>query len=352
MIVQPETVVQVAGPVSAIPPQRRAKNWIATLLAGAGIAFGVSSWAEDLAPLQFEMKIPLGQVRGRIDHFAVDLPRQRLFIAELGNNSVGVVDLKQRKVVRTIDGLRQPQGVGYVASTDTLYVANAGDGSVHLFQGENLAPAGKIGLGDDADNIRVDPLADQVLVGYGNGALGVIDPRSRKKVGEIPLQAHPEGFQIDSSGRVFVNVPRAGQIAVVDRAAGRQTASWSLHDVRENFPMALDETGNQVIVVGRKPARIAAVDSRDGRVVASVETCGDADDVFFDPKRHRIYVSCGSGVVDVLQRREHVYERVGQVPTAHRARTSLFVPDLDRLYVAVPATSGESAAVWVFRPAP
>src|SRR5712691_9421867 len=86
-------------------------------------------------PLQLESKIPLGDVRGRIDHMAIDLPRQRLFVAELGNDSVGIVDLKNRKVVHTITGLKEPQGVGYVPSTDALYVANAGDGSVRLFQG-------------------------------------------------------------------------------------------------------------------------------------------------------------------------------------------------------------------------
>jgi hypothetical protein len=48
-------------------------------------------------PLQLEAKIPLGDVRGRIDHMAIDLSRQRLFVAELGNDSVGIVDLRSRR---------------------------------------------------------------------------------------------------------------------------------------------------------------------------------------------------------------------------------------------------------------
>src|ERR1700761_8082410 len=75
--------------------------------------------AEDVGPLQLEAKIPLGDVRGRIDHMAVDLKRQRLFIAELGNDSVGVVDLANHALIRTIPGLSEPQGVGYEPSTDT-----------------------------------------------------------------------------------------------------------------------------------------------------------------------------------------------------------------------------------------
>jgi hypothetical protein len=95
-----------------------------------------------------------------------------------------------------------------------------------------------------------------------------------------------------------------------------------------------------------------ALSSEDGRVVAKIETCGDADDVFVDPKRRRVYVSCGEGVVDILEQREAEYRRLARVPTVSGARTSLFVPELDRLFVAVRARSSEPAAMWVFRPTP
>ena len=119
--------------------------------------------------LQLESKIPLGDVKGRIDHLAIDLSRQRLFVAELGNNTVGVADLNEQKVQHVITGLKEPQGVGYVPSSDTLFVANAGDGSVLLFRGADYAPAGRVELGDDADNIRVDTASNRVFVGHGSG---------------------------------------------------------------------------------------------------------------------------------------------------------------------------------------
>src|SRR5215813_7914605 len=108
------------------------------------------------APLAQEAKIPLGDVSGRIDHLAIDLPRRRVFVAELGNNTVGVVDLDDRKVVHVIGGLKEPQGIGYLPSSDTVFVANAGDGSVSLFRGSGYQAAGRIDLGDDADNVRID----------------------------------------------------------------------------------------------------------------------------------------------------------------------------------------------------
>jgi DNA-binding beta-propeller fold protein YncE len=300
--------------------------------------------------LELEAKIPLGAVRGRIDHLAVDLARHRLFVAELGNGSLGVVDLGQGKLLRRIDGLAEPQGVAYVPATDTVYLASGGDGSLRRFKGDDLAPLGVTELGEDADNIRVDARAGRIIVGYGDGALALVDAASGTKAGEIALPGHPEAFQIETGGsRVFVNVPGARQIAVTDRDAGRQVATWKLAG-QGNFPMALDEAHGRLLVVDRNPPELLVFDTGRGELVARLPTCGDADDVFLDTKRERVYVSCGEGFIDIVRQNGDAYERLTRVPTAPGARTALFVPGLDRLYLAVRAERNEGASVWVFRP--
>ena len=199
--------------------------------------------------------------------------------------------------------------------------------------------------------MRVDTAHNRVLVGYGKGALAVIDPVSLSKIADIRLKAHPEGFQIDDTGtQVFVNVPDAREISVVDVATG-STGSLPTQGAGSNFPMAIDGDAHRFLVVFRSPPTLMALSSQDGHVVAQAETCGDADDVFVDRKRRRVYVSCGQGVVDVLELVEAGYRRLARVPTVSGARTSLFVPELDRLFVAVRAGSNEPAAIWVFRPA-
>jgi DNA-binding beta-propeller fold protein YncE len=332
------------------------------------LAFAAPAAADE--PLVLEAKIPLGRVFGRIDHMAIDVRRQRLFVAELGNDSLGVVDLKTASVVKRLPHMAEPQGTGYVAATDTVYVASGLDGMVRLFHGADLAPAGMIALGQDADDIRVDDKAGQVVVGYGAGGIAVIDAATGKLHGTIHLAEHPEGFALWRD-RIFVNVPDARQIAVIDRAAQKQVASWPTHDGRANFPLAIEGEGERVVSVFRRPARLVAFSPVDGRSLASIDTCADADDVFADAKRHRLYVSCGEGAVDVLERRGNTYRRLARVPTAPGARTSLFVPELDRLYVAVRAVTGAAnpaakgaaptpsapagltpPAIWVFRPVP
>ena len=304
-------------------------------------------------PLQLQAKILLDGVRGRIDHMAVDLNRQRLFVAELGNDTVGIIDLANHAVIRTLSGLREPQGVGYEPTTDMLYVANAGDGSVRVFDGKDYAVKDRVDLGRDADNIRMDMAAKRVFVGYGSGALAIIDPLTRKKVGEIPLPAHPEGFQIDpNSAQIFVNVPEARAIAVVNRATQIQTGTWPLSGRGANFPMVLDPVRRQVLVIFRAPAELGVFSIPDGKLITSIETCGDSDDLFIDAKRGRVYVSCGAGFIDVFEMKGEAYQRIARIPTVSGARTSLLVPELDRLLVAARATAQGPAAIWIFRPLP
>ena len=303
--------------------------------------------------LTFEVKISLGDVRGRIDHMAIDLVRNRLFVAELGNDTVGVIDLNSRQVIHRIKELKEPQGVGYEPATDTLYVANAGDGSVRMYRGGDFKEAGRVELGDDADNIRIDPDANRVLVGFGSGGIAAIDAAKKNKIAEFAVPAHPEGFQFDrKSNRIFVNVPKSRAIVVIDGATGKHAATWPMTNAGANFPMAFDDDAQRVLVAFRAPARLGAFSAADGRTVASVDLCGDADDVFVDAKRHRAYASCGQGFIDVFDMQNPGYRRLARIPTVPGARTSYFVPSIDRLFLAARATTTEPPAIWVFRAAP
>jgi len=276
-------------------------------------------------------------------------------VAELGNGTVDVIDIAAGAVVRRIGGFKEPQGVGYAPGADALAVANAGDGSVHLFRGGGLHPAGTVNLGDDADNVRLDPGSGNFIVGYGRGGLATIDPAKATLVSRVPINEHPEGFQLDpNKRRAFVNVPDAHQIAVVDMNADRQFGIWKMpDDFRSNFPMALDAAHGTDAVVFRNPPRLVIFNINTGRPTGTFAACGDADDVSFDAKRYRIYVSCGDGSVDAWQQDGSGYRRLSSVKTAAGARTSLFVPNLDRLYVAARAGFfglGSDAAILVLRP--
>jgi hypothetical protein len=331
-------------------PDRLELRAIALALAGlVSVNLVLPAAAGPAQPLALERKIPLGEVRGRIDHLAVDLARERLLVAELGNDSMGVVDLAAGKLMRRIGGLDEPQGVAY---DPAVFVADGGDGALHRFAGADLVPLEPIRLGADADNVRLDPVAGRVVVGYGDGALALIDIASARLTNRIDLPGHPESFQLERAGRrIFVNVPDAHQITVVDQSKSGPVTSWGIANAGANFPMALDEPEARLLAVYREPPLLAVFDTGSGIPVARLPVCGDTDDVFFDARRQLVYLSCGEGFLEIVQRRGDVYESLARVPTAPGARTSLFVPERDRLYLAVRASGGEGPAIWVFRPA-
>jgi DNA-binding beta-propeller fold protein YncE len=203
---------------------------------------------------------------------------------------------------------------------------------------------------DDADNVRYDAATQSVVVGYGKGALRFLNAETGDASGDVRLPGHPESFQLEAAGkRAFVNVPTAEQIAVVDRANHKVIGKWPLAQAARNFPMSLDEKGRRLFVGARSPAVMLVYDIDSGKVVAKTPVGGDTDDLFFDAARKRIYVVCGEGRVDVVrQEAPDRYTIESSIKTAPRARTGLFVPELDSLYVAAPADGSSPARVFVY----
>ena len=216
--------------------------------------------------------------------------------------------------------LKEPQGIAYLPSTDSVYVANGGDGSLTVFDPE-FSRISSIPLGDDADNLRVDPVSQHLFVGYGKG-LAEVDPASGKIVADVALPGHPEGFQLKNGGsQIFINVPDAQEIAVVDRDADKVVAHWRLSGAGANFPMALDPNARELVSVFRSPPRIGVFAESAGPKRLVSRRAGDADDVFVDAKRQRLYVVCGEGAIDIFSRERGTYQPLESVPTVAGART-------------------------------
>src|SRR5262245_41986855 len=317
-------------------------------------ALTVAIEAGETAPLKLAQTIPLPDVEGRIDHMAIDVKGQRLFIAALGNNSVEVLDLRAGKHLRRITGLHEPQGIGFIPEFNKIFIANAKAGACDVFDGSSLKLIKTIKFSDDADNIRYDAASRRVYVGYGSGGLGIIDPAKNDQIGDIKLYGHPESFQLEKSGpRIFVNIPTSQKIVVVDRDKRVSITAWSTAGATGNFPMALDEKHHRLFVGFRKPAKLLTFDTESGKVVASLDSPGDTDDIFYDEARAQIYISGGDGSIAVVQQQDvDHYKTVAQISTAPGARTSLWAPQMSRLYLAVPHRGSQRAEVRVYEAQP
>jgi DNA-binding beta-propeller fold protein YncE len=293
--------------------------------------------------------IAMPDVGGRIDHLAVDLTNGRLFVAALGNDSVEVLDVRAGRWLRRLTGFKEPQGIAFAPERNIIAVANGGSGELDLVDGADFHVVKTVSLGGDADNVRYDPTTARLYVGYGAGALAAVELDGRRS-GDVKLAGHPESFQLEKNGpRIFVNVPDAHYIAVVDRTSMKLLATWPVTDAAANYPMALDEENHRLFIGCRRPATVLVYDTSSGKRVGSAPIVGDTDDLFYDAARKRLYVVGGEGFVDVLHQDDPDHlARLARVPSASGARTALFVPDQGRLYLAVPQRGAQKSEIRVF----
>ena len=296
--------------------------------------------------LPLKQAIPLPGVEGRIDHLDVDLSGQRLFVCALGNNTVEVVDLNKGERVHTISGLGAPQGVAFVQELNRLFVANDKGGVCNIYDANSFQLIGKVDFADDADNVRYDRASKRIYVGFGSGGIGIINAADGKQVGSLKLAAHPEAFELEKDGhRIFVNIPGARHVAVVDREKGEVIATWA-PGAFGNFPMALDEADHRLFIGYRVPPKLIVLDTESGKAVASVSIAGDPDDVFYDSKHHRIYAICGAGKIEIIEQSDaNHYKTVATIETVNGARTGLLVPERDTLFVAIPHHGSQPAEI-------
>jgi YVTN family beta-propeller protein len=321
---------------------RRAPVWIAaalTLL--THLAFEGRAFAQS-ASLELIQTIPLKGGAGRFDHLALDAKGRRLFIANLSNNSLDIVDLADGKLARQIPGQKKIQGVAYVADLDRIFVGNGKDGVCNVFDGKTYSLVHSAKL-DDADNVRYDPRTNSVYVTHAEDALSAIDPKTLQVKATIKLPGAPEAFQIDPAGpRLYINIPNPAQVAVVDTEKNEVVAKFPLTAAEANFPLAFDAKNGRVFAGCRRKPMVVVLDAKSGKEVAGIEIPADTDDLFYDAKRERLYASCGEGFLAVLQR-QHAddFAVIDRIPTGKLARTCLFDAETGRLYLPVPRQEGK-----------
>jgi DNA-binding beta-propeller fold protein YncE len=297
--------------------------------------------------LQLKQTIALPGVEGRIDHLDIDAAGDRLFVCALGNNSVEIIDLRKGERIHSIGGLGAPQGIAYLPAAGRLLIANDKSGQCQIYDAKSWELIGAIDLQDDADNVRYDSATNEIFVGFGDGGIAVINSVDGKRTRTIKLAAHPEAFALEKNGRrIFVNVPGAHQVAVIDRTKGEVTATWKTAGASVNFPIALDEANHRLFIACRNPAKLVVLNTDSGAAVTTLDISGDADEVFYDAKRQRLYTICGEGFIDVLEQTDaDRYRRTAKIPIAGGARTGFFNSERDELFVAIPQRGAQSAEI-------
>jgi len=293
-------------------------------------------------------KITLPDVKGRIDHITFDPVNHLAFVAALSNNTVEVVNIETKQVIHTIAGLHEPQGVLYTSSFKRLVVANGDNGNCVFFDAGTYKESGFVKLKNDADNMRYDTASHFLYIGYGDGGIAVIDAKLMQQTTNIPLDGHPESFQISKKqNRIYINVPGADEIEVADLSTTKIISKWKNSNASSNFPMALDEDNKRLFIACRRPATLKMINTETGKDIYSVSCAGDADDVFYSDSL--VFVSAGKGFIDVFRINQSGLSKINHIETSNGARTSFLLALERKFLLAVPAHNGKPAALWVYR---
>jgi len=306
--------------------------------------------AQEPKSMQRVQTIALKGKAGNLDHLAIDHKRQRLFIANKANNTLDIVDLAAGKLLKQISGQQAIQGLAYAPDLDRIYAGLGGKGLFNIFNGETYALVGTHKFQDDSDNVRYDPQTKQVFVAHAENSLAVVDAASFAVKNDVKLPGDAEGFQVDGN-LLYVAIPTPSQVAVVDPQAGSVTQSYPIKAAETATPLVIDSANKRLFIGCRKPPTLVVMDAGSGKEVATLPIAGEVDDVSYDPGRKQLYVSCGEGFLFVIHQADaDHYEVTEKFATAPGAKTSLFVPETNRLFLAVPRQPDKPAAeVWVYQ---
>jgi YVTN family beta-propeller protein len=325
------------------------------------VLVAIQAHAQVPGPLKLTQTIPLtGLKDGDFDHFALDAPGQRLFLAAEENSTVVVIDLRTNKVIGKIGGAKAPHSMGYNSDSKKLFVVDdGGPDQVEIFDGTSFKLLGTIPMGAHADVSIYDPASKLYYVGNGgrkakedSTMISVVDTATDKKVGDIKIDGDRiESIRLEEKGpRMFVNVYYKGEVAVVDRTKRSVVATWSFAQQGKNFgSMALDEPDHRLFVHARDPGMVLVIDTETGKLVTSLPCQGDYDDAIYDPGTRRLYL-IGTPFLKVWQKNEEGdrYDILGQVPTAFHSITGFLVPSLNHLFIAVNHHGNTDAVVQAY----
>ena len=300
--------------------------------------------------LALTQTISLPNVQGGFNHMSVDAAHLRLFAAAPTNKTVEIVDLNTPRPSRSLEGLK-PAAVRYAPEFNQLYVSRGQ--SLFIYDGDKFDVITSIDLQSNLDELQYNASAKQLYVGCmtpGKTGIAVIAIPQGKLIGNIPLPDKPQGIAVEQHGsRIFANMPTLKQVAVMDREKRALLHTWPLADAEGNTPLGLDEADHRLFVGTRHPAQLIVLDTATGNTIAKIDINSDADDLFYDPARKRIYISCGEGFVDVIGQRDiDHYQLLARVPTVPGARTSTFSAERKSFYLGVPRRGNLPAELRIF----
>ncbi len=313
------------------------------------VAFALGATAQDKPPLKLIATTPLPKLVGDLEFFAPDIKGNRLFMCAENSGTVEVLDLHTGKWLRSIPGFKAPHDIVYLPETNNLVVSDGDDdfGWAYLLSGSTYKIIDKIKLPNDVDEAVFDPKQKLFYIESGPAQpdggkthlINIIDTKNFKLVGTISLPGKSSSAMIvdRAAEKLYVNNSGTSEILVVDLKTRKVISKWPLAGAKNLNGLGLDEANHRLFSATRIPAKFWVLNTDTGKVVTTLPCTNFNDHMIFDEPHKRIYIT-GTETATVIEQRDADHYTVrAEVPTGYRAKTSILVPEVNRLFVALSA---------------
>ncbi|MCX7986818.1 MAG: WD40 repeat domain-containing protein [Bacteroidales bacterium] len=356
----------------------------------------------DTSHVELMYTVTLQNITGRLGQMAYNGKQGVIYLAALSNNTLEVIDLQNKKTVRSIKSLRQPIDVEFQPNSDLIFVACLGDGLCRVFNTNTFKEETSFRFDNNVSLVKYSPAFQMVYIGYGEGAIALVDANTLKYKTTIKLPVHPEAACVDeNAGIMFINLPKNREIGVIDLKSNTVGSSLKLSESSENYPLAYDKDNKRLFIGCRKPSQLLVINSENGSKISSLNIDGDVNEIYYDGSKHQIYVTCGDGYLHIIKQEikevkqlikepkptgtqnkpvaksssknpknnkqtkkpaaskptqpqyktvlQDNYTTLARIFTANGARTSVFIPESSQIIVAAPAFADKDARLLVYR---
>lgn len=129
------------------------------------------------------------------------------------------------------------------APNGKVYVTNAGDGTVSVYKGRGLAPAGQIRVDGMPHGIRAAANGSVIVVAnMTDGALDLIDPATDKMLGAVPVGKSPVQVAVTADGHyAYTGLTDPPSVVKVDLAQRKTVSSVTVPNAPVQLSLTPDE---------------------------------------------------------------------------------------------------------------
>jgi YVTN family beta-propeller protein len=295
-------------------------------------------------------KVKIGG-EGGWDYLIADGAAHRLYMSHA--TVVVVFDTKTNKVVGEIPNTLGVHGIALAPDLGRGYTSNGRTNSVTVFDLKSLKVLDTIDVkATNPDAILYDPFSHRVFTFNGRSSNATaINANTNKFIDTIPLGGRPEFAVTDLKGKIYVNIEDKSQVIEFDAKTLKVLSTWPIAPGEEASGLAIDRKHNRLFSVCSNKMMVV-LDSKTGKVVASVPTGDGTDAAAFDPETQLAFSSNGDGTLTVIHEDSpDKFTVVQNAVTPARCRTMALDELTHRLYLSG-ATFGPTPAPTADRPRP